>query len=69
MQSILYITTKSEVGGVQKFVQEQIEISSEVYDVYLCSNKEGWLNRQVESKVKSTFLSKSIERKISIFFN
>jgi len=68
LKSILFITTKSEVGGVQKFVKEQIEISSDLFNVCLCSNKEGWLTKQVDNKLKGTFLSKSIERKISIFF-
>ena len=41
---ILFIITKSEVGGAQKFVKEQIEICAENFEVYLCTNQEGWLS-------------------------
>ena len=68
MQKILFIITKSEVGGAQKFVKEQIDISSKEFDVYLCTNQEGWLIEQVQRKTKSFFLSKSIEKKTSLLF-
>lgn len=67
-KKLLFITTKSEVGGVQKFVKEQIETTTDLFDVYLCSNQEGWLTKQVESKVKELSLNKAIESKFSIFF-
>jgi glycosyltransferase involved in cell wall biosynthesis len=68
LQNILYITTKSEVGGVQKFVKEQIDITYNDFDVYLYTNKKGWLTEQIIDKTKGIFLNKSIEKKASIFF-
>lgn len=68
MKSILYITTKSEVGGVQKFVKEQIDISSKEFYFYICTNQQGWLTEQVQGKTKNFFLNKSIEKKTSLLF-
>ena len=68
MQNILYITTKSEVGGVQKFVKEQIDITTDLFDVYLCTNQDGWLTKQIGSRVNGLLLSKAIESKFSIIF-
>ncbi len=68
MKNILFIITKSEVGGAQKFVQEQINICSNEFNVYLCTNKVGWLTTQTKGHVKDTFLSTEIEGKTSIVF-
>jgi len=67
-KNFLFITTKSEVGGVQKFVKEQIDISNKDFDIHLCSNQEGWLTENIIGKTKGIFLNKSIERKASVFF-
>ena len=66
--NILYITTKSEVGGVQKFVQEQIDITANEFDIYLCSNQQDWLTEQVKHKTKNVLLNKKVEKKFSISF-
>ncbi|HTK19648.1 MAG TPA: glycosyltransferase [Mucilaginibacter sp.] len=58
---ILFIITKSETGGAQKFVYEQIIILSDTFDVYLASNKKGWLTDNSADKVKSFFLDQGIE--------
>ena len=68
MKSILYITTKSEVGGVQKFVKEQIDISAKEFDVYLCTNQCGWLTEQISYKIRGYFFNKSIEKKTALLF-
>jgi glycosyltransferase involved in cell wall biosynthesis len=65
---ILFVTTKSGVGGVQKFVKEQIDISSKEFDVYLCCNQDGWLSQQSADKLKGHYFSSSIEKKTSILF-
>jgi glycosyltransferase involved in cell wall biosynthesis len=67
-KKLLFITTKSEVGGVQKFVKEQIEITANEFDVYLCSNQEGWLTKQVGNKIKGLLLNKALESRFSIVF-
>lgn len=68
MQKILFIITKSEVGGAQKFVKEQIDISAKEFDVYLCCNQEGWLSQQSVGKLKALFFCSSIEKKKSLLF-
>jgi hypothetical protein len=68
MQKILFIITKSEIGGAQKFVKEQIDISTKEFDVYLCCNQDGWLSQQSADKLKGHFFSSSIEKKTSLLF-
>ena len=68
MHNILFIITKSEVGGAQKFVKEQVDITSSIFNVYLCTNKEGWLTNVTSRKVKSFLLNKGIEKMSSIRF-
>lgn len=68
MQKILFIITKNEVGGAQKFVKEQIEISAKEFDVYLCCNQDGWLSQQTGDKLKGHYFSSSIEKKTSLLF-
>jgi glycosyltransferase involved in cell wall biosynthesis len=68
MQKILFIITKSEVGGAQKFVKEQIDISAKEFDVYLCCNQDGWLSQQLAGKLKGHLFSSSIEKTTSLLF-
>ncbi len=65
---ILFIITKSEIGGAQKFVKEQIDITANEFEVYLCTNQKDWLTEQVENKTKGILLNRNIESKISISF-
>lgn len=67
-KKILFIITKSEVGGAQKFVQEQIVICATKFDVYLCTNKNDWLTNSTKSYIKESLLSEAIEKKTSIAF-
>lgn len=67
-ENILFVITKSEVGGAQKFVKEQIEISSSEFNVFLCTNKADWLTNETQLFVKNTLLNKAIDSKISIAF-
>lgn len=68
MLKILFIITKSEVGGAQKFVKEQIEICADEFEVYLCTNQEGWLTHNSNKIIKGYLLNKAIEGKTSIKF-
>lgn len=63
---LLFITTKSQVGGAQKFVKEQIDICENEFDIFLCTNQNDWLTQQVA--VKNVLLNKSIEKTFSIGF-
>lgn len=69
---ILYIITKSEVGGAQKFVYEQISLlqSDTKYECFLCCNQNGWLADLVAQKTKkeNIFFHEGIESFFSITF-
>lgn len=68
MQNVLFIITKSEVGGAQKFVKEQIDITVEHFNVFLCTNKPGWLTEVSNDKTKLNLLDGGIEKLTSIRF-
>jgi glycosyltransferase involved in cell wall biosynthesis len=58
MKKILFIVTSSEIGGAQRFVQEQIDILHESnYDCFLVTNNRGWLSKKVENKLINYFYS------------
>lgn len=65
-KKICFIVTKSEVGGAQKWIKEQMMILGEEFEVYVATNEYGWL---IENKeIKNTLLSKKIEKRMSIKF-
>ena len=70
--NILYIITKSEIGGAQKFVYEQILLlaNDEKYNLFLATNKSGWLVEKILELIddKNILLSNSIEKGLSTFF-
>ncbi len=62
-KNILFLITKSEIGGAQKFVYEQIySINKTEWNVFLGTNSTGWLTRKVESILdeQNIFLDKKI---------
>ena len=48
MKKILFIITKSENGGAQKWVKEQIEILENKFEIYLVTDEKGWLFQNVK---------------------
>ncbi|MDR6566561.1 glycosyltransferase [Chitinophaga ginsengisegetis] len=60
-RNILFLVTKSEVGGAQKYVKEQIDICVNDFNVYLAVNQTGWLSEVAADKVKEFFFDKRIE--------
>lgn len=65
-KKLCFIITKSEVGGAQKWVKDQINILNNTYDFYLVSNEEGWLNKDI--CIKERLLDKRIESLTSVLF-
>lgn len=67
-KKILFIITKGDTGGAQKFVAQQIEVlhSTSKYELYLATNKEGWLSEQVNGKIKNKLIDKNIESRASL---
>ena len=68
MNNILFAITKGEIGGAQKFVKEQIDITSTFFNVHLCTNEEGWLSKQCVNNIKGHLFNKQIEGKSSLLF-
>ena len=68
MNNILFAITKGEVGGAQKFVKEQVDITSIYFNVYLCTNEEGWLSTECSNNIKGQLFNKFIEHKSSLGF-
>lgn len=62
---ILFIVTKSEVGGAQKYVKEQMEICKDTAYVYLVTNKDGWLTEQVQPFAGDILCDNRIESRLS----
>lgn len=53
MKTVIFIITKSEVGGAQRWVYEQAKIISNDCKVILVTSEDGWLTKQtVFSEVK-----------------
>lgn len=65
MKNIMFIITKSENGGAQKWTKEQIEIL-ENYNTFLVTNVEGWLTKS--STVCDILIDINIEKRISVKF-
>lgn len=45
-KKIVYIITKSKIGGAQKWIKEQKELLSNCFDIYLITSEPGWLSEQ-----------------------
>jgi len=68
MNKILFIITKSTVGGAQKFVSEQIEIcaQSNNFTCYLATSEKGWIEEKSGQLIEDTFYSKKILSRTSL---
>jgi glycosyltransferase involved in cell wall biosynthesis len=71
-KTILFIITKSETGGAQKFVSEQMNCLARTnrWQFLLATNSQGWLTKTVENLVQDEglFLDSRIENKFSISY-
>jgi glycosyltransferase involved in cell wall biosynthesis len=66
MRKILFMVTKSENGGAQKWTKEQIEICAEDLQCFLATDENGWLSKSVS--VQDKFLDKLIYKRFSISY-
>lgn len=65
---ILFLITKSEVGGAQKYVKEQMDICRDVAQVYLATNMPGWLSEQVGGYAADILFDNRIESRFALSF-
>ena len=66
MKNILFIVTKSQNGGAQKWTKEQIEICSNNFKCFLATDENGWLSQNI--KVQDKFLNKLIYIRFSFSY-
>lgn len=62
---VCFVITKSEVGGAQKWVKEQIDIlTQQGTECFLCTNQNGWLTTNSKSSKNLTDIR--IEKRMSL---
>ena len=66
MKNILFMVTKSQNGGAQKWTKEQIEICSNNFKCFLATDEDGWLSQNVQ--VKNKFLNNLIYKRFSFSY-
>lgn len=66
MKNILFMVTKSQNGGAQKWTKEQIEICSNDFKCFLATDEDGWLSQNV--RVKDKFLNNLIYIRFSFSY-
>ena len=66
MKNILFMVTKSQNGGAQKWTKEQIEICSNDFNCFLATDEDGWLSQNVQ--VKDKILNNSIYKRFSFSY-
>ena len=66
MKNILFMVTKSQNGGAQKWTKEQIEICSNDFKCLLATDEDGWLSKNVQ--VGKKFLTKLIYKRFSFAY-
>lgn len=64
MIKLAHFITKSEVGGAQTWVKDQITLFENDFEHFLVTNKPGWLTDNI--KVSDTLFSHGIENKFSV---
>lgn len=62
MKKLLFVITKGQTGGAQKFVYEQIKVLSDSFDCYLATNSKGWLSESLDGIICDVFLDDGIEK-------
>ena len=65
MKKIVYIITKSEIGGAQTWVRDQTALFEYDFKQIIITNNEGWLS--VHNYADKVYFVKEIESKFSIF--
>lgn len=68
MKTLVFLITKSEVGGAQRFVREQLAILSQSggYQLYLVTNQPGWLTETAAADLTGFWTDRRIEQPTSL---
>ncbi|EIA1621126.1 glycosyltransferase [Vibrio parahaemolyticus] len=64
MLKVAHIITKSEIGGAQTWVKDQISLLDKDFEHFLVTNKPGWLSDRVS--VQQTLFVPGIEKKFCL---
>ncbi|MEB2755147.1 glycosyltransferase [Citrobacter freundii] len=50
MKNIVFVVTKAEIGGAQKWILEQTSILKNEYNVFIVTSSEGWLTEHFDKQ-------------------
>jgi len=68
MKSILFITTRPELGGAQKWTYDQMELLKERFDLYLSTGEEGWLTQKLKYSCQDMLINRRLYSYTSISY-
>lgn len=68
MKRILFITTRPELGGAQKWTHDQMELLEGRFDLYLSTGEEGWLTKKLKLSCKDILIDKKLYKYTSISY-
>ncbi len=69
MKKFLFVVTKSSIGGAQMFIVEQTKMLVENgHEVFLITNKDGWLTQKLIHILKNVYVHRGIEKLTSPSF-
>lgn len=68
MKQILFITTRPELGGAQKWTHDQIRILEGKFDIYLSTGEEGWLTEELKLSCRDMLINRKLYSYTSIFY-
>lgn len=68
MKRILFITTRPELGGAQKWTHDQMKILEGQFNLYLSTGEEGWLTEKLKLSCKDMLIDRRIYSYTSISY-
>jgi hypothetical protein len=69
VKKFLFVVTKSSIGGAQMFIVEQTKMLIENgHEVFLITNKDGWLTQKLMHVLKNIYVHRGIEKLTSLSF-
>lgn len=68
MKRILFITTRPELGGAQKWTHDQMELLEGKFDLYLSTGEEGWLTEKLKFSCQDMLINRKLYSYTSISY-
>ena len=68
MKRILFITTRPELGGAQKWTHDQTKLLEGKFDLYFSTGEEGWLTEKLKLSCKDMLIDRKLYSYTSISY-